>query len=91
MADAKNTDPRPKIGKTGEYPLGQLDPSDEGEINVAIGADLANGIVRVDFGTPVTWLGLPPAYARDIAIKFLRHAGKIDGLITTISIQEPKG
>jgi len=54
----------PSLGATGEFPRGQLDDSDEGEIS--IGITVRRGTVLLAFGKPVGWLGLPPQMARDI-------------------------
>lgn len=60
---------------TGEFPRGKLDDSDEGALKIGIAYDKHNGIVRVDFGKPVAWLGLPPSEAINIARSLLHHAG----------------
>lgn len=65
-----------KIGPTGKRPLGQISSDDRGEIAIAIGA--AHGIVRLEFGTPVKWLGLPPALARTLAAKLVEIADALD-------------
>lgn len=54
------------LGATGNYPEGAVDPSDDGELRLAIAADRDAGIVRIVFGTPTGWIGLPP----DMAIPF---------------------
>jgi hypothetical protein len=54
-----------KLGATGEFPQGKLDPSDEGEIKIAIGA--TDGKVVINFGTQVTWIGFDPQQARQLA------------------------
>lgn len=63
------------IGATGDFPQGKLNDSDEGALRMAIGYDARDGIVRVDFGKPVAWLGLPPPEAVGLARLLLRHAG----------------
>ncbi len=55
------------VGATGKFPRGQLNPSDEGGLQLAIAADPVNGVVRVDFGKPVAWLGLDPDTADQFA------------------------
>ena len=45
-------------GPTGQFPFGKLNDDDKGELKVAIYLD--KGMIRMDFGTPVTWLCLPP-------------------------------
>lgn len=51
------------LGATGEFPEGKIREDDEGEIRLAIAADPGSGNVIIDFGTAVTWLGLPPTQA----------------------------
>lgn len=64
--------PMEKLGKTGEFPFGKVSPDDEGELEFAVGAK--DGNVFLDFGTPVTWIGLPAQQAADLASLLLRHA-----------------
>jgi hypothetical protein len=45
-------------GPTGKFPRGRLNDTDEGELAVAVSSE--KGVVRIDFGTPVAWLCLPP-------------------------------
>lgn len=64
------------IGATGKFPQGKLDDTDEGELKMAIAYDKLNGVVRLEFGKPVAWLGLPPPEAKELAEKLLWHARK---------------
>lgn len=64
-------------GATGEFPLGRLNADDEGGLKMGITADKANGIVCVDFGKPVAWLGLDKATALALAEKLRWHASKL--------------
>lgn len=63
------------FGKTGDFPRGAISKSDEGGLKMGIAYDPANGLVRVEFGTPVAWLALPPAQAIALAQTLLKHAG----------------
>ena len=54
-----------KSGATGRFPDGKLNEKDEGEIRTAIG--VVDGNVVIDFGTPVTWMAMPPGQAIEIA------------------------
>jgi hypothetical protein len=45
---------------------------------MALAADHANGIVRLDFGKPVGWLGLPSAHARELARLLIEKADAVD-------------
>jgi hypothetical protein len=60
------------LGPTGEFPEGQLHPSDEGQIKIAVGN--RDGKVVLAFGAPVAWIGFPPDDAEKIATDLLRHA-----------------
>ena len=55
-----------KPGPTGEFPHGKISDRDEGELAVGVAIDRANGIIRIAFGTPIEWFGMP----RDKAIEF---------------------
>jgi predicted kinase len=66
------------LGATGAFPDGALDPvHDEGELQFAIAADVKAGIVRIEFGKPVAWLGLPQEEAFELSRKLAYHAGKL--------------
>lgn len=69
---------KPWTGATGKFPRGLLNAGDEGELRMAIAADRANGIVRLDFGKPVAWLGLPAAEARALGSALLQKADEVD-------------
>lgn len=62
------------VGPTGEFPQGKLNDDDEGELHMGVAYDKLDGIVRVDFGKPVAWLGLPPPQAVALAQLLLKHA-----------------
>ena len=66
----------PPVGATGEFPQGKIHPDDEGEIQLAVAWVPDKGVVVVDFGTPVTWLALPPDQALGLADLIRRHALK---------------
>lgn len=46
------------LGATGNFPNGKLADHDEGEIKLAVAADVKRGVVLFDFGKPVRSLGL---------------------------------
>jgi len=56
-----------KLGATGEFPQGKMNPTDEGACNIAIARD-PQGRVVVNFGKPVVWFAL---YRTD-AIQFAK-------------------
>ena len=63
------------LGASGKFPQGALNDDDEGELRMAIGRDPVDGVIRLDFGKPVAWLGLPPPEAIQMARMLLRRAG----------------
>ena len=65
-----------KLGATGEFPRGKIHESDEGAFNMRIGKS-PDGTVIIDFGKPITWLGLEPDIAAEFAQKILKVAGRV--------------
>lgn len=63
------------LGPTGDYPHGKLNEHDEGGIMIAVGIE--GDCVRIEFGSPVAWLGLPPAQAVALAMSILAKAREI--------------
>lgn len=61
-----------KGGPTGKFPMGKMDESDQGELAAQIGVT-SDGMVVVNFNTPVSWVAMPPEDARHLA-KQLGHA-----------------
>lgn len=57
----------PGLGARGEFPEGKLDASDEGQLRLAVAADVEHKLVLVDFGKPVKWFGLTKAEAINFA------------------------
>lgn len=66
------------LGETGRHPRGKADATDEGELQIALAADHANAIVRLQFGKPVAWLGLPSGEARQLAQLLVEKADELD-------------
>lgn len=60
------------LGGTGEFPEGKISGGDEGEIAFAVGT--LDGKVVVHFGNPVTWLGMLPDEARELAKSLTKRA-----------------
>jgi hypothetical protein len=67
-----------KLGATGQYPFGQADATDEGELRMALATDRRNGIVRIEFGKPIAWLGLPCREARALAALLIEKADELE-------------
>jgi hypothetical protein len=66
------------LGATGQFPRGQADLTDEGEIRLALATDHVNAIVRIVFGKPVGWLGLSAEDARALAQMLVEKADELD-------------
>ena len=55
---ARSVTDRIDLGATGKYPRGKYGDDDEGEIKIAIAADYEAGRLRIEFGKPVSSLGM---------------------------------
>ena len=62
------------LGATGDYPEGKISEEDEGGLRMAIGADLENNIVSVDFGKAIWWIGLGKEDALELAGNLQKQA-----------------
>jgi len=62
------------FGATGNFPQGKLNDTDEGALKIGITYDKLDGIVRVEFGKPTAWIGMPPPQAIEFANLILMHA-----------------
>ena len=74
LKDFKPWNKRP-FGATGHFSDGKIDDSDQGDLRLGVAYDKLNGIVRVEFGKPVAWLGLPSPQAIEFARLILKNAG----------------
>lgn len=75
------------IGPTGDFPDGKMRADDEGAIRM--GATVYEGKVVLNFGTPITWIGLHPQEAADLATLLLDHArraAKESGTVITMKV-----
>lgn len=66
------------FGPTGEYPIGPVDPHDQGELIFEVVADHTHHLVLLNFGTEVRWAGFPPKEARQMATQLLRIAQEVE-------------
>lgn len=66
-----------KPGATGKFPNGKLRAEDEGELAFKVGSDTNKGIVFLDFGTPVVWMGMSAKDAENLARALIAHASTI--------------
>ena len=69
---------KPSPGPTGQFPRGRIDRLDAGELQFFVAVDRQFGIIRVSFGTPVAWLGLPSKEARELASLLIDKADELD-------------
>lgn len=60
------------LGATGAFPDGKLNRHDQGQIRLAVSH--GGGLVRLDFGKPITWLAFRPDEAKELAALILQHA-----------------
>ena len=58
----------------GEYPNGKLNVHDEGAVAFMVGA--SEGRVILQFPKPITWLGMEPNQAVEMAQLLVRHASE---------------
>lgn len=64
-----------RLGATGKYPEGKLNPHDEGEIKIAIYR--SKGKVIVNFGKEVKWFGVNAGQAIELGKTLVKHGKKI--------------
>jgi hypothetical protein len=74
LLDFKPWNKRP-LGATDNFPQGSLNEEDEGELKLGVAFDKIDGIVKLVFGKPVAWLGLPPAEAVQLGKMLMTSAG----------------
>lgn len=68
------------LGATGQHPMGKLNETDEGEIQMAVTADLTSQRVLVNFGTPVAWIGFTYDQAMALSESFRDKAFELRGI-----------
>jgi len=71
-----------KLGPTGNFPRGKVSDDDAGELAIGVGIDVPNGIVVVNFGTPVQWLGFSPTQSREIADMLIAKAAELESKLS---------
>jgi len=69
-----------ELGPTGAHPHGQLDPKDAGEIRLNVLADTRSKVVRMNFGAPITAIGLTYDEAMALSDMLTREAYKLRGI-----------
>lgn len=58
------------LGKTGKFPDGKISESDDGELRFA--TSVINGILIIDFGEPVAWIGLDKTQAKELILSLTK-------------------
>lgn len=66
--------PLKPIGPTGTFSQGKLGPTDDGDLQIGVAQD-SQGNVILNFGTNVSWIGMPPDQAIQFAKLIMRRAG----------------
>ena len=67
-----------KLGPSGKFPAGRVDRTDRGEIGIAVSAIRSHKLVRVDFGTSLTWFAMGPDQARAFAAELTQRANDLE-------------
>lgn len=68
----------PRLGPLGTHTSGRVDQHDQGDLALALSVDYRNKIVRIEFGTDVTWLGMEAHQAREFGNALLRAAKALE-------------
>ncbi len=64
------------FGPTGKFPDGKIRKSDDGELTLGVAFDPTKNLVIINFGAPVSWLGLKPEQAAAFAQMILKHSAR---------------
>lgn len=64
----------PNLGATGNFPEPKITDDDEGEIR--IGITEKDGVVVIDFGKLVSWIGFTKEQAKEIGETLIRRANE---------------
>lgn len=59
------------------YSNGRKGANDDGDLAFVIASDRDEQIVKIDFGKPVAFIGMPPQQAVELAQMLIRHARSI--------------
>lgn len=84
LARMKEQFVKQELGPLGHHPEGRLTPQDEGAIQFAVGVKDAK--VVIDFGSPVSWVGMPPEQAMALAQLLVKRAREICNTPFTLNI-----
>lgn len=64
------------IGPTGKFPEGKLTPHDEGQVQFMVGHTKDKRKVVLDFGNPISWIGMSAQEAFGLSKMLRKHAKK---------------
>lgn len=64
----------------GTYSQGKVEEGDEGDLALGLGVDERHRIIRIEFGTEVTWIGLDLQSARLFSASLLAAIKKLEGI-----------
>jgi hypothetical protein len=65
------------FGPTGRFPNGKLNERDEGELLMGVATDKDKHIVLLNFGKPISWIGLTPEIAIILGQTLIRKANEL--------------
>ena len=68
------------------YSDGRKAADDEGDLAFKIGPDEKGEFIKIEFGKPVEWIGLPPENAIALAQMLIKHARAISKDPITIQL-----
>lgn len=71
---------RMQLGATGKFPMGKLNETDEGDLRIAVAADLQSQRVILNLGTPVAWIGFTYEQAMALSESFRDKAFELRGI-----------
>jgi len=72
------TELQQQLGATGEYPDGKSREDDEGEIKLAVRANVEKGLIGMEFGKPVAWVMFKAEEARNLAEVLIANAERVE-------------
>ena len=65
---------------------GRVGPEDDGDLAIAIGKHPKEELVMIDFGKQVSFIGMPPQQAIDLAMMIVKHAKSIATEPVTVNL-----
>lgn len=66
------------IGAQGVYLRDKIKPDDKGLLAVAMTIDKEKGVIMIDFGTSISWIGLTPDDARVFAKALIERSDELE-------------